>query len=375
MNRVRRLNTSAIAFAALGIGLGASTLRAQQVPWLVWADDVSASVCDGVNAHNVELVVLDDTGELVIITGTDTVLADTFVDLDGSVFYLGDPAGFIEFADDGDGFRTLWWLSIVGTVIHVDTLTGEPFDSGFFPDEFVDVPCDACNFWDNPFDCGGVLVDSDLDGIEDQLDFCPTTPLASAVDELGCACFEADYDGDGVDECDDLCPDTPFGADGADSSGCSCFDFDDDLDGIVDCDDLCPATPLGEVVDIDGCACFEIDADADDIVDCDDECPGTPLDEIADDFGCSCSQLVDCDCLDDGDLDGVSDCDDECPNTPLDADVDFTGCSDVVIEPPPIFISCGSFEALSLATMLIGLSATRLVRRRGSAGRFAFAGA
>ena len=127
---------------------------AQVFPWDVFSDSpVSASVCDLVNAENVELVVLSETGQLVLVTGPDVTLVDTFVNVDGDVFFGNDPVGFIGFAEDGDGFRTLWWMSLTGTVVHVDYFTGEPTATDLLPTDFVDVPCDACDFWDDPTVC------------------------------------------------------------------------------------------------------------------------------------------------------------------------------------------------------------------------------
>ena len=120
------------------------------------------------NAANTELVVRADTGQLVIISGEDTTLLDTYVDLDFSVWLetgipgLMEPVGFIGFAEDGDGYRTLWWTTLTGRVIGVDEFTAEPYDTDLFPSDFVDVPCDACPYIDDPFACDG--IDDVLDG-------------------------------------------------------------------------------------------------------------------------------------------------------------------------------------------------------------------
>ncbi|MDO8631767.1 MAG: hypothetical protein Q7R41_14865, partial [Phycisphaerales bacterium] len=125
-----------------------------------------------------------------------------------------------------------------------------------------------------------------------------------------------------------------------------------------DCDDFCPDTPPFEEVDLDGCACFESDFDDDGVDDCDDLCPDTPPGELVDFDGCDCFEL-------DSDADGVSDCDDQCPSTPFNTDVDFEGCSvDVVVQPPPIFISCGNFGSLTLAATFCGLASMRFMGRR-----------
>ena len=144
--------------AVLGAVLGSVTAGAQAVPWDVY-DHTSGSRCDVINASNVELVVLADTGELVIITGLDTILGDTYVDLEGNVYYLDEPAGFIEWAIDGDGFYTLWWRTLTGWVVEVDEFTGEPYVSDLFPGDFYDVPCNACEYWDDQTDCAIVVPD------------------------------------------------------------------------------------------------------------------------------------------------------------------------------------------------------------------------
>jgi hypothetical protein len=135
--------------------LGGSTLDAngQTVPWDVFADPFSSSVCDVVNVANAELVVIAATGELAIVSGADRIFGSTFVDSAGDVFFGDVFVGSISFETDGDGFRTLWWTSLTGRVVEVDGFTGEPFESDLFPDDFVDVPCDACDFWDDQIVC------------------------------------------------------------------------------------------------------------------------------------------------------------------------------------------------------------------------------
>ena len=138
---------------AIGMtGLVASSAAGQTKPWLLYADTDSTSLCDVVNASNVELVVLT-TGQLAIITGEDVTLQDTFVDADGFVFFEGELAGSIGFAEDGDGFATLWWTALTGRVVEVNAFTGVPSESNKLPSDFQDVPCDACVFWDDQSVC------------------------------------------------------------------------------------------------------------------------------------------------------------------------------------------------------------------------------
>jgi len=250
MRRLFHCATIAAFWLVTGGGLSAAT--AQTLPWDVFADPQSDSVCDLVNATNVQLVVLTGTGELEIVSGSDVILSHLFADANLNVYMDDLPFGLIDFADDGDGFRTLWWLTFQGTVVDIDTLTLQPSDSGRLPTEFRDVGCDACTLYDDPNACT-VVLDADADGVPDESDQCPDTPADESVDENGCSCSQLDDDGDGVNNCDDDCPDTPID-ETADSGGCSCSQLDDDGDGVDNCNDLCSNTPDGADVDADGCA-------------------------------------------------------------------------------------------------------------------------
>jgi OOP family OmpA-OmpF porin len=89
-------------------------------------------------------------------------------------------------------------------------------------------------------------LDSDGDGVTDDLDQCPDTPRGAPVDARGCP---LDSDGDGVYDYLDQCPGTPQGAP-VDDKGCP---LDSDGDGVFDYLDQCPNTPKGMSVDAKGC--------------------------------------------------------------------------------------------------------------------------
>jgi OmpA-OmpF porin, OOP family len=89
-------------------------------------------------------------------------------------------------------------------------------------------------------------LDSDGDGVTDDLDQCPNTPKGAPVDAKGCP---LDSDGDGVFDYLDQCPETPTGAP-VDTKGCP---LDSDGDGVFDYLDQCPGTPAGIPVDATGC--------------------------------------------------------------------------------------------------------------------------
>jgi len=90
------------------------------------------------------------------------------------------------------------------------------------------------------------ILDSDGDGINDNIDKCPNTPVGVKVDSNGCP---LDSDKDGVYDYLDKCPNTPVGVK-VDSNGCP---LDSDKDGVYDYLDKCPNTPVGVKVDSNGC--------------------------------------------------------------------------------------------------------------------------
>jgi len=90
------------------------------------------------------------------------------------------------------------------------------------------------------------VVDSDNDGIVDNIDKCPNTPQGVKVNENGCP---LDSDHDGVYDNVDKCPNTPAGV-SVNVNGCP---IDSDNDGVADYLDKCPNTPAGVKVDKNGC--------------------------------------------------------------------------------------------------------------------------
>lgn len=200
-----------IVTAVLLCMIFSATTRAQNIPWVEFADLSSNTLCDVVNVENAELVVLRAAGELVLVSGDDIVMANTFMDAGGFVTFEGSPFGVIDFASDGDGFRTLWWMTILGAVIHVDEFTGVPSVSDSIPGEFFDVPCDAEPFWD------GCLSNADCDDNNAcTVDTCSggvcvfINAIAACDDGDGCTIFDACISGEcvgtAVADCDSSDP-------------------------------------------------------------------------------------------------------------------------------------------------------------------------
>lgn len=90
------------------------------------------------------------------------------------------------------------------------------------------------------------MMDSDGDGVMDDMDNCPNTPRGTPVNASGCP---LDSDGDGVTDNNDRCPNTPRGV-AVNSTGCP---LDTDGDGVIDGSDDCPNTPMGQAVNERGC--------------------------------------------------------------------------------------------------------------------------
>ncbi len=183
---IQRHSTRAMLVTAVVLGF-APIASGQLLPWDQFIDTVVGSDgfvsdCDVINADNVELVLLSSTSQLVIVGGRDVTLEDTFVTADNDVIYLGQPAGFLSYETDGDGFRTVWWITLTGRVIAVDGFTGEPSETDSFPRDFVNVRCDACALWDDPTVC---IVPPDPDDDPDDeptIDLCGTdVPLATTM--------------------------------------------------------------------------------------------------------------------------------------------------------------------------------------------------
>lgn len=129
------------------------------------------------------------------------------------------------------------------------------------------------------------VLDTDGDGIFDDVDQCPNDPedIDGFQDEDGCPDF--DNDGDGVLDVNDGCPMDPEDIDGfEDEDGCP--DLDNDGDGILDVDDMCPDEPGPP----ENNGCPDADRDGDGVPDRVDNCPDEP--GTIENHGCQDAQLV-----------------------------------------------------------------------------------
>lgn len=131
-----------------------SPAMGQSRPWFLFEDNaqISDSQCEVFHAENASLVLINSTGEVVIVDGVDTVAANLGIDVDGNVVAgEGETFGFLAFADDADGFRSLFWVANNGVnLVSLDPLTLTPTVSDARPTDFANVVCDACDLWDQP---------------------------------------------------------------------------------------------------------------------------------------------------------------------------------------------------------------------------------
>ncbi len=190
------------------------------------------------------------------------------------------------------------------------------------PNNFVVIAQDELGNRSQEVNVPTIGVDTDTDGVRDDLDSCANTPTGEIADASGCSDSQKDADGDGIVNDMDLCPNTLTG-EAVDAEGCSDSQKDSDFDGVNDADDLCPDSPEDEAVDANGCTPSQKDSDADGVADSEDECPNTPSGLAVDANGCAEVQK-------DADGDGVQDSLDNCPTVanPGQEDRDGDGLGD-----------------------------------------------
>jgi len=119
-----------------------------------------------------------------------------------------------------------------------------------------------------------LVLDSDADGIAEDIDQCPDTPANEQADGEGCSDSQKDADGDGITGASDLCPHTPPG-EPVDAEGCAASERDSDKDGYIDSIDAFPSDPTEWLdTDLDGIGNnADSDIDGDGVANTDDAFP------------------------------------------------------------------------------------------------------
>lgn len=160
----------------------------------------------------------------------------------------------------------------------------------------------------DPERVGCPLPDTDADTIADRDDLCPSVPQGDVPDPERRGCPLPDTDGDGVHDRDDLCATVPRG-DHPDPSRAGCPMPDADTDGVFDPDDICPTTAQGEHPDPARLGCPDGDDDGDGVLNASDQCRDRHQGFHPDLARAGCPQP-------DGDNDTVPDAVDACPTRP-----------------------------------------------------------
>lgn len=176
------------------------------IPWEVFPDPATGSTCDVIHTQNAELVLLRvDSGlvispTLAVVSGTDTILADTRVAGGSSVFFKGVSFGVIAFATDAAGNSALWWLDDLGRVVALENF--EPISTTSMPSDLAASQCDACTLWDHLDAPSCILPDGTCEQRETECCFAADGAPQDGECDLPRTCCFADS------PCDELSPAT-----------------------------------------------------------------------------------------------------------------------------------------------------------------------
>ena len=89
MKRIKHFAFVAATQLALLVGSATNVLGQINDDWVVFQDTTTDMTCDVVNAANAELIVLYDTGVMVVVSGPDVAIEELVVDELNQVFYDG----------------------------------------------------------------------------------------------------------------------------------------------------------------------------------------------------------------------------------------------------------------------------------------------
>ncbi|UCE58600.1 MAG: hypothetical protein JSU63_14290 [Phycisphaerales bacterium] len=217
-----------IGLGLLSILAACGSASADTVPWELFVDDpdVSDSQCDVINAGTVTLLAILPSRELEIIG--EGVIDGSYVDTNGDVSFDDLSVGFLSFAEDGDGYRTLWWLSETDGELRIVDVIGsppEPVVTTYVPSEFINVPCGAC----------------ELEAMEDSI-YCVEPECLEDID-----CYDGNECTDDVCDSDGEC--RYFDNTDSCNDGDACTQFDFCLDGVCAGEEIedCVDNPIGPI--------------------------------------------------------------------------------------------------------------------------------
>eukprot|EP00164_Ancoracysta_twista_P000025 GFYU01000033.1.p1 GENE.GFYU01000033.1~~GFYU01000033.1.p1 ORF type:complete len:980 (-),score=308.31 GFYU01000033.1:121-2841(-) len=125
------------------------------------------------------------------------------------------------------------------------------------------------------------------------VDNCPNDPNKTEPGTCGCGVADNDTDLDGVLDCNDVCPsDNRHTTDKGVCNECGADDSDSDNDGTPNCQDNCPNDSNKVNAGACGCGRADVDTDNDGVMDCNDQCPNDPLKTAPGTCGCGYADNV-----------------------------------------------------------------------------------
>ncbi len=161
MRRRGKRGLLGLLVAGAGIVGPASPVRGQDYPWWQLQDPESGITCSLVHAANVDFVIIQGGGEIMLASPPNTILPDLVVDDLFNVYFDGEFYGSIAFDEDADGDRALFWLSLTGKVVGIGEFDASPTTSDLFPSDIGRTGCDACARYPSLPGCGSDSADDD----------------------------------------------------------------------------------------------------------------------------------------------------------------------------------------------------------------------
>ncbi|MCP4593229.1 MAG: hypothetical protein GY842_21030, partial [bacterium] len=154
----------------IGVVVTASAAsRVEGAAWWEFQDPESGIVCSLVHAANADLVVLQSSGQIMVASPPNTILPDITVDEYFNVYYVEEFVGSIAFAEDGNGDRALFWMTITGKLVEVGDFDVVPAASDLSPDDVSGAGCDVCARYSSLSGCDGEGDDDDDDSVASSL--------------------------------------------------------------------------------------------------------------------------------------------------------------------------------------------------------------
>ena len=152
-----------------GVVMASAASSVEGAAWWEFQDPESGIVCSLVHAANADLLVLQNTNQIMVAGPPNTILPDVTVDEYFNVYYVDDFVGSIAFAEDGDGDRALFWMTITGKLVEVGDFDVAPVASDLSPEDVPGAGCDVCARYSSLSGCIPDEEQDEEDGVASSL--------------------------------------------------------------------------------------------------------------------------------------------------------------------------------------------------------------